>query len=693
MTSEGTQHPGQEPEEAGVGGPAPYGSQRQRGEQVPGDDHGPGHPVGQWAPPVGGGWNPGSSDHPAQPGRPGHQSHHAAPPPYPPPPGGGFPAGPPAEPTHRAPGELGWSPPPAIPPAEPWSPQQAWRTEPDRPTPPSQPEPASFPPGPPPPRFGPAGGFEPANRFGTTPPEPQQPAAPADAPRHGAAETPRPGAALPFNPAGPTPLPPQEVRVPGASLAAALGGSPVPPPPQQPPPPAAAQLPPSAQRHVPPPHQQPAPVPVPQQPSAVPQQRTPARDEPPADQRASFPAAQRAAGDGPGGEAAGGPVRPVTAIASVPTGNRVSPPPDQAAVAAGRPPARPRVYGRPVDPEAAEPAAPAGPAGPDRQGSGFPPNGVAFTPPGSPVSPAEHGRPDPLPARPGQTGQAPPAATGPFGPRPPADAGRQAPGPDAAQLALPHLSAGAHIQPTSPADAVRGYRQSGAAPYGDLLDEGAPDAPHRHNGSDLGMSGRTAGFPPPEPPAQQPTSHPGVGYSPAAAPRPAGVPHAAASAAPADAGQWAPDEQEQNRFDAFRPDAPAPAEAEAKPEPTPQVRNGRVLLAVLGAAVLLVAIPLSLVWLITRPPGEPAFNPAVGECVKQSGNTAQPADCAEPNAFEVIAKVQQVDQCADPAAPHIEMPGESGREQVLCLRAAAGANPAGDPEAEPSAEASTETTG
>ncbi|MFV2017924.1 LppU/SCO3897 family protein [Micromonospora sp. LOL_023] len=616
MTSEGTQHPGQEPAEAGVGGPAPYDSQRQSVDQPSADSDAAPTPQ-QWSPPGGGGWGTSFGE------QAGRTTGYPAPSPYPAPAGaasgqpGGIAPGPPAEhrpggpgdePSGPRPAEAGWAAPPAIPPAAPWSPQQAWRTDQDRPaTSPAsdQPEPQRFPSGPT------------ENRF-----EPPADDAPS---RH--------GAALPFAPAGPTPLPPQEARVPGASLAAALGGQPA------------------------------------AQPAAhVPQQRSPYDEQPVAEERSAFPGPSRQpmapAGTEPspasptsGGPAGGAPAngaatgRTVTASAAVPSASKVAPPADQSALGTGRPPAQPRVYGRPAG---SEPE-------PGGRPEPFGPGGAPFPPTGSPVPSPEPGfGPPPLAQRPpGQSLQA-------FGARPnpegsPAGGAARA---DIANLALPHLSQAAHIQPTSAADAARGYPPPGAAPYGDLLGD-----PHRDTRQAV-----PGAYQSPEAGHHQPGGYGPVGQSIAAAPRPGELPPASAAQVPGQGG--APD-QEQNRFDAFRPEPATPAGEEAKSEPEPQVRNGRVLVAVLAAAALLVAIPLSLVWLITRP-GDQAFDPAVGTCVKQSGNTAAPADCAEPGAYQVVTKVGQVDQCADPNAPHIEIPAGSGSEQVLCLQPAAAGDPAGD---------------
>ena len=140
----------------------------------------------------------------------------------------------------------------------------------------------------------------------------------------------------------------------------------------------------------------------------------------------------------------------------------------------------------------------------------------------------------------------------------------------------------------------------------------------------------------------------------------------------------APSDGDQNRFDAFRPDAEpaaAPASTDDKPDPPPKERNGRMLATVLGAAVLLLVIPLAVVYLFTRSSGD-GFNPAVGECVRQSGDTAVAATCSEPDAFEVVSRVDNATQCPDKDQPIVEVSG--GRsDNVLCLVPKAAAPPAG----------------
>ena len=119
----------------------------------------------------------------------------------------------------------------------------------------------------------------------------------------------------------------------------------------------------------------------------------------------------------------------------------------------------------------------------------------------------------------------------------------------------------------------------------------------------------------------------------------------------------------QGRFDAFKPEAEPKTEA-----PAPKVRNGRVLAAVLIAAVLILAVPLGLLTLLGKIGGgdKPAgFDPAVGSCVKQSGSGAVAAGCSEQGAFTVVSKVDAKENCADPAQPHVLI-----GNQMLCLRPA-----------------------
>jgi hypothetical protein len=126
-------------------------------------------------------------------------------------------------------------------------------------------------------------------------------------------------------------------------------------------------------------------------------------------------------------------------------------------------------------------------------------------------------------------------------------------------------------------------------------------------------------------------------------------------------GAWQP--AEHGRFDSFRPEEKA---AEPEPEPTPQVRNGRVLLAVLAAAALLLIVPFAIVWALTRSSGESSFE--VGSCVKESGSAAVSADCSEVGAYEVVSKVADAAECPDRNQPNAILPDNKGKDRVLCLK-------------------------
>jgi hypothetical protein len=128
---------------------------------------------------------------------------------------------------------------------------------------------------------------------------------------------------------------------------------------------------------------------------------------------------------------------------------------------------------------------------------------------------------------------------------------------------------------------------------------------------------------------------------------------------------WPAADPEQGRFDQFTAEAPV-EKAEAPPKP---VRKLPVMLAVLTAAVLLVALPMSIVWLMARPSGD-AFSVEVGECVRKNGAVAVRAACGEAGAFQVVSKADTAGQCPDPGMPFVENPTGGGRTQVLCLKRA-----------------------
>jgi hypothetical protein len=100
------------------------------------------------------------------------------------------------------------------------------------------------------------------------------------------------------------------------------------------------------------------------------------------------------------------------------------------------------------------------------------------------------------------------------------------------------------------------------------------------------------------------------------------------------------------------------------------VRKLPVLLAVLAAAVALVSVPMSIVWLVAGSTEE-SFTVVPGNCVRQApGDRAVLATCGEAGTFTVVAKVEKPAQCTDPRQPFIENPTAGGRTEVLCLRPA-----------------------
>ncbi|WP_189169652.1 LppU/SCO3897 family protein [Pilimelia anulata] len=104
--------------------------------------------------------------------------------------------------------------------------------------------------------------------------------------------------------------------------------------------------------------------------------------------------------------------------------------------------------------------------------------------------------------------------------------------------------------------------------------------------------------------------------------------------------------------------------ADGDDAPAPQVRNGRVLLAVLGAAVLLLVVPFVAIWALT-PPDEYA----VGKCVKQVGENAQPTGCGEAGSFQIVQRTNDQAQCPDKNQPAAVMQGRRPT-LVLCLKPA-----------------------
>ncbi|HEX5541409.1 MAG TPA: hypothetical protein VFX60_07580 [Micromonospora sp.] len=258
-----------------------------------------------------------------------------------------------------------------------------------------------------------------------------------------------------------------------------------------------------------------------------------------------------------------------------------------------------------------------------------------------------YGRPSEPEAQPDsheQPAPAPPAGFAPWAPPPAAPA---------APVASPDQPSGpgATSGPTTFGPATATPHPGGGYPSGWAPPQQQPD-----------LAGRAAPEPVHTPPA--PSGEPGFppppGFTTPTSPAPTGDAPSAPSWTP-------PAMDEQERFNAFAPEA-APSAAPEPEEPTPQVRNGRVLLAVLTAAVLILAIPLGTLQLLGKLGGgdEPTFNPAIGSCVKQSGDSPAPVDCGDDGAYEVVSKVDDKADCDDPALPYIEL-SDGGKRQYLCL--------------------------
>ncbi|MEV5765994.1 hypothetical protein AB0L34_15695 [Micromonospora sp. NPDC052213] len=460
-----------------------------------------------------------------------------------------------------------------------------------------------------------------------------------------------------ISPANAVPLPPQEQRVPGASLAAAPPADYVPPAQFAPEQsareggvPAYGQEQPgwaqAGSRHEEPQSTAGPVVPAP-------------RTSPELGGRAAVPAPE-------GAEAAAG---SVSASAAVPLASRVMPPADQPLQPGGTPAPQPRVYGRPARPEPADAPAQDEPYGhrPDH----------APPPPRFDQGPETRFDQDARFDQDTRFDQGPDARFDQDtrfdrAPEPRFDQGPdprfdQGPDPrfDDRDRGAAAFGAAAPVAPASPAappafppgvpsfvDApANGRPVNGVRPH-----DGA-DRPAEHFGAPA--AGAAGGAAPGYGPAPMADPAPGDAFPPA-------FPPPGQQPAPSSWDQGAP-EQDQGRFDSFKPIAEPKTEA-----PTPKVRNGRVLAAVLVAAVLILAVPLGLLMLLGKVGGAeeaPAFDPAVGSCVKQSGEGAAAANCGEAGAFTVVSKVDAKDKCADPAQPHVVLPGD-GANRVLCLKPA-----------------------
>ncbi|WP_328341520.1 LppU/SCO3897 family protein [Micromonospora sp. NBC_00421] len=440
----------------------------------------------------------------------------------------------------------------------------------------------------------------------------------------------QPGPAPGISPANAVPLPPQEQRVPGASLAAAPPADYVPP----------AQFGGPVEQQ---PHGREAAswgaVEQPQLPAgpALPAQRLSPESE--SAGRASVPTAD-------GGES--GAVGRASASASVPMASRVVPPSDQEARPGGPAVPQPRVYGRPARPEPVDEAEEHDTRRPEHDPRFADQDRPRFDGPEQPrFDEPERPRFDDQDRAHGFGAEAPSSAPPAFGGGIPAFA-------DPAGSNRPMNGTRPHGPADRPAEPF-GTRPTSGGPTSGAPSGAAPVPGYGHPAHDPAHGGYASPFPPTGqqfPPAGQQFAPAGQQAGPAGW--------------PAEPEQ----EQGQGRFDAFKPE-PEP-EQKAEEQPTPKVRNGRVLALVLIVAVLILAVPLGLLMLLGKigADDKPApFNPAVGSCVKQSGNGASAAGCSEPGAFTVISKVDAKEKCTDPAQPHVVLPG-GGVDRVLCLKPA-----------------------
>lgn len=450
----------------------------------------------------------------------------------------------------------------------------------------------------------------------------------------------QPAPAPGISPANAVPLPPQEQRVPGASLAAA-------PP---------ADYTPHAQF-----------APIPEQPAYA-ERETPDA----AAQYEAEPAGWGHAEDAPASGAvvptprtspesgAGRAVVPLseaesaaraTASASVPLASRVMPPTDQAIRPAGTPTPQPRVYGRPARPEPEnEPEPEAFQVDPVAERQGAP----EWQNDSQRQVASDWQNDSQRQVGPGWGGES--AAEPRFDDRQPApNAFNEAPS------APPAFPPGVPSFVDTPGNnrPVNGVRpHAGAERPADQF--GGPGSP----ASGTAAVNGTSAFGGPS------FGGPGFGAGPATESAPGGgfPPSFPPSQQPAPAWGQEPSQSDHGRFDAFKPDAEEP---KAEP-PTPKVRNGRVLAAVLIAAVLILAVPLGLLLLLGKVGGNdaPTFDPAVGTCVKQSGQGgASAANCGEADAFTIVSKVNAKEKCTDTTQPHVVLPGD-GTNRVLCLKPA-----------------------
>jgi collagen type III alpha len=105
--------------------------------------------------------------------------------------------------------------------------------------------------------------------------------------------------------------------------------------------------------------------------------------------------------------------------------------------------------------------------------------------------------------------------------------------------------------------------------------------------------------------------------------------------------------------------------------------TGLIIGLVLAGATLLVLGALSIPLLLQNLSGSSSDDStySVGDCVVQEGDIAQPADCGQPGAFEIVSEVNTREECNDPTQPAIEVAGPPAKFYCLTPAAAAPATP------------------
>lgn len=622
MTSESRPHIGPEQDRPTPAGPG----------AAPGGAPGP---ESEWRPPWAGtpapnpaGWGPQPPSAVHQGNNPGWAPHAGQPPapaePDPqsafPPPAWAAPAGEPAAPSWAT--NVAWSPAPGTPPAD-ANPAAGWGLAGGAGNGPAPADEPSATPGTAPGATAPswAGGQESSPHQGTSTFDAGQPASVIPEQRHAEPAQPYGGPQMPAQPPHHDPAPP-EARGPEPVAHGTIGYEPGPPPGL-----AGAQV-----------------LPLPPQPTRIPGAALAA--SPPADFPSPAgipaprpPADQMSMGQGPDrfeqAAARTEAAATVSASASVPLTSLAKPPADFSATA---PAPQPRLYGRAVSPDAVgdvgsqpEPPAPQS----ERPAPAF----SAEPPPANLAAPGS-----------GKESDNADAHLPPYGAPGATPQSAQGTGPtDWGAPATPHAGS-----------------LAGASPGGWAPNQPAP-AP--------GVASAPSAFSPP--PGYAPTEFPAQADFPGQASSPeqanfSGTPTAPPPVPPSAQPVTPPSPAEQERFNAFQPEAAPSADTESE-NPPPQVRNGRVLLAVLTAAVLILAIPLGLLWLLGMIDRQPDFNPAIGACVKQADDSAVETSCDDPDAYRIVAKVDDEAECGN---PHISLTS-GGKQQFLCLQ------PAGPSSTEP----------